>query len=422
MTEQQAMRSVEEHLAEILASMSRLPPERVSLDASLGRVLAQRVTAATAIPPFDNSAMDGYAVRAGDVRGASETTPVNLPVVEDLAAGPTVSSTLAPGSAARIMTGAPVPPGADAIVPVEHTEGGRALDATPEHDGTASVIVRREPAPGAHIRRRGDDLAPGDTVLEPGSVLTSRAIAAAASAGADALLVHGRPRVAVISTGSELVAPGSPAHHGQIPDSNSFLLAGAVTEAGGVAKRLGAVADDVDALRELLEGAAADADAIVLSGGVSVGAYDVVKELLAPLGVRFGTVRMQPGKPQGFGLWHDGTPIFALPGNPVSAAVSFEVFVRPALRRLQGLAEVHRPLFSATAEIGWRTPPERRQYIPVVMVRDAAGALNVRPAAAGGSGSHLVASLALADGLVIVPEDLDAVAAGDTVTVLSWRP
>ncbi|MBU2316048.1 MAG: molybdopterin molybdotransferase MoeA, partial [Actinobacteria bacterium] len=233
--------------------------------------------------------------------------------------------------------------------------------------------------------------------------------------------VHARPRVAVISTGSELVPPGEPTRRGQIPDSNSFLLAAAVEEAGGAALRLGSVADDVEALRALLERAAREADAIVLSGGVSVGAYDVVKELLAPLGVRFGTVRMQPGKPQGFGHWLDGTPIFALPGNPVSAAVSFEVFVRPALRRLQGLPEVHRPRSTGTAEVGWRTPPGRRQYIPVTIVRDAAGAVRVRPATAGGSGSHLVASLALADGLAIVDAEVEEVCHGDVVEVLDWR-
>ncbi|MBR22130.1 MAG: molybdopterin molybdenumtransferase [Leifsonia sp.] len=404
------MRSVEEHLDDILAGVRELPVESVPLDAALGRVLAREVTATTAIPPFDNSAMDGYAVRAEDVRGASDTAIVSLPVSADLPAGAAADARLEPGTAARIMTGAPVPPGADAIVPVEHTDGG-----------TASVRVHREAPLGAHVRRAGTDLEAGATVLPPGATLTSRAIAAAASAGRATVEVHARPRVAVISTGSELVPPGEPTRRGQIPDSNSFLLAAAVAEAGGAALRLGSVADDVDALRALLERAAREADAIVLSGGVSVGAYDVVKELLAPLGVRFGTVRMQPGKPQGFGHWLDGTPIFALPGNPVSAAVSFEVFVRPALRRLQGLPEVHRPRSTGTAEVGWRTPPGRQQYIPVTIVRDAAGAARVRPATAGGSGSHLVASLALADGLAIVDAEVEEVCHGDVVEVLDWR-
>ena len=264
------MRSVEEHLDDILAGVRELPVESVPLDAALGRVLAREVTATTAIPPFDNSAMDGYAVRAEDVRGASETATVSLPVSADLPAGAAADARLEPGTAARIMTGAPVPPGADAIVPVEHTDGG-----------TVTVRVHREAALGAHVRRTGTDLEAGATVLSPGVMLTSRTIAAAASAGRATVEVHARPRVAVISTGSELVPPGEPTRRGQIPDSNSFLLAAAVAEAGGAALRLGSVADDVDALRALLERAAREADAIVLSGGVSVGAYDVVKELLA---------------------------------------------------------------------------------------------------------------------------------------------
>jgi molybdopterin molybdotransferase len=273
--------------------------------------------------------------------------------------------------------------------------------------------------------------------LTAGRRLTSRDIAAAAAVGHRTLRVQPAPRIAVLSTGSELAQPGEPLTRGRIHDSNSFLLAAAVREAGCFPLRIGAVPDDEEALRAVFERYAGEVDAFITSGGVSVGAYDVVKAVLAPLpSMRFGPVRMQPGKPQGFGRWSDGTPIFALPGNPVSVFVSFEVFVRPALRRMQGLAELQRPAIEAVAVQGWRSPAGRRQYIPVAVVRDGAlpddvlpdevprdaaqasgGGLRVRPAAQGGSASHLVASLAGADGLAIVAEDVTEVRAGDRLPV-----
>jgi len=497
-------RTVAEQLAVILADVKPLVPVRVSLDAARGLVLAEDVLSATDTPPFDNSAMDGYAVIRADLLGASAESPITLPVIADLAAGTAENPLLVPGQVARIMTGAPIPDGADAVVPIEDTD-----------QGTDVVTIVRAPAAAAHVRRAGEDARAGDRVLGAGSVLWPTRVAAAASAGTSSVLVHPAPRVAVVSTGSELVIPGNATRRGQIPDSNSFLLAAAVAEAGGVAIRVGAVPDDDDTLRALLTDLAGTVDVIVLSGGVSVGAYDVVKAVLQPLGtVHFGPVKMQPGKPQGFGRWPGsgnvpGPLIFALPGNPVSAYVSFEVFVRPALRRLLGhgtaepiepadtadtadtaLAatgrdrvtdtgiaatstrsstddgvghdgvgsriaggtdirsdaspdhpELHRRTITATVVSGWKSPSGRAQYMPVIVThRTGAGAsartktgtdsgtgtdgesdgtqIEVRPASRGGSGSHLVAGLAQATGLAIVPEDTTYVRGGDLITVM----
>ncbi|TFC59798.1 molybdopterin molybdotransferase MoeA [Cryobacterium sp. TMT2-15-1] len=406
-------RSVADQLSFVLAAVAPLPPVLVSLDEALGLMLAEDVRSATDTPPFDNSAMDGYAVRRADLLQASAEHPVTLPVVADLAAGTSQNPHLETGQAARIMTGAPLPDGADAVVPIEDTD-----------QGIDTVTVVRAPQPAAHIRRAGEDAHAGDTVLTRGSVLWPTRVAAAASAGTSSLRAHPAPRVAVISTGSELVTPGEPTRRGQIPDSNSYLLASAVAAAGGVPIRLGAVPDDENTLRGLLAGLAGTVDAIVLSGGVSVGAYDVVKAVLAPLGtVRFGPVKMQPGKPQGFGRWPaddnavEGPLIFALPGNPVSAFVSFEVFVRPALRRLGGHIDIFRPTISATAGESWDSPPGRAQYMPVTV--EGLGIRSVvRRSAAGGSGSHLVAGLAQAVGLAIVPENVTRIVEGDRVTVM----
>ncbi|WP_245884692.1 gephyrin-like molybdotransferase Glp [Glaciihabitans tibetensis] len=396
-----------EHLAIVLDAVPVLGAERRSLDAARGLVAAEDVRSATATPPFDNSAMDGYAVHSADLRGVSESAPVALVVVADLPAGSADNPTIDFGQAARIMTGAPIPDGIDAVVPIEHTD-----------EGTATVLVFRPPRAGAHLRRAGEDAAAGDRVVSAGSVMWPTRLAAAASAGADAILVHPAPRVAVISTGSELVAPGHPLRRGQIPDSNSFLLSAAVTEAGGVATRIGAVPDDPDALREVLARIAPTVDAMVLSGGVSVGAFDVVKAVLAPLDTMFfGPILMQPGKPQGFGRLPQGPVVFALPGNPVSAYVSFEAFVRPALLRMAGHTSLHRRTITAVADDAWTCPAGRMQYMPVV-VEGEPGRERVKRATSGGSSSHLIAGLGRSTGLAVIPEQLDRVEAGDRLTVM----
>ncbi|GEM00166.1 molybdopterin molybdotransferase MoeA [Cellulomonas terrae] len=396
------MRSLTAHRAAALALAAPLATVEVLLDDAGGLVLAEDLRTHEPLPRWDNSAMDGYAVRHADVTAL----PVTLRVVADLPAGSADEPVVVAGSAARIMTGAPVPAGADTIVPVELTDAG-----------TATVLVRDAPTPGTHVRRAGEDAVPGDVVVAAGTLLGPAAIAAVASLGHATVRVHRRPRVAVVSTGDELVPPGSPLRRGQIPDSNSWLLAAAVREAGGEAVRIGPVPDDVDALRELL--LSLDVDAIVTSGGVSVGAYDVVKAALVDQpDVEFVAVAVQPGKPQGLGRLPDGTPIYTLPGNPVSSFASFEMFVRPALLRMRGLADVERRTVLAVADDTWTTPPGRAQLMPVRWV----GPDRVVRATARGSGSHLVARLALAEGLAVIPAEVSQVRAGDPITVLRVSP
>ncbi|MFE5408613.1 gephyrin-like molybdotransferase Glp [Microbacterium sp. NPDC056569] len=408
------LRTVEEHLADVLAAAVPLPGERVALAAAHSRTLQEPVRAAVDIPVFDNSAMDGFAVRFADVTDAAADAPATLRVVADLPAGTAADPALGPGDAARIMTGSPVPSAADAIVPFEDTAGGLA-------DSLGSVSVLRAPrASGAHIRRAGEDARAGDEVLPAGVVLGALQVAAVAASGVAEVVVSRRPRVAVISTGSELVEPGAPLRRGQIPESNSVLLAALAHDAGAEVMRRASVPDEpgeLDALlAEVTDPASAQrADVVVFSGGVSAGAYEVVKTTLAST-MTFSKVAMQPGKPQGFGRLPSGALLFGLPGNPVSAAVSFEVFVRPALLRLQGRDVLERPVLTLPAATGWRTPPARRQYLPVTIDRTDPRAWRVIPATSGGS--HLAGGLGRAEAYAVVPAEVDAVAAGDLVDVM----
>lgn len=400
------MRSLPDHRAAALALAAPLPAVEVPLDDADGLVLADDLRTDELLPRWDNSAMDGYAVRHVDVVGV----PVTLRVVADLPAGSADEPVVTAGTAVRIMTGAPVPPGADTIVPVERTDAG-----------TVTVLVREAPDAGVHVRRAGEDAVPGDVVVAAGTLLGPAAIAAVASLGHPSVRVHRRPHVAVISTGDELVTPGHPLHRGQLPDSNSWLLAAAVRQAGGIAMRLGPVPDDVTTLRTLLQSLDEDpsVDAIVTSGGVSVGAYDVVKAaLLDQPDVEFVAVAVQPGKPQGLGRLPGGTPVYTLPGNPVSSFASFEMFVRPALLRMRGLVDVERPTTLAVADDAWTTPPGRAQLMPVRWV----GPDRVVRATGRGSGSHLVARLVLAEGLAVIPAEISQVAPGDRLTVLRVSP
>jgi molybdopterin molybdotransferase len=417
--------SVDEHIADILASVAPLEPLEIQILDAHGCVLVEDVTVAADLPPFDNSSMDGYAVRGQDVAGASREHPVVLTVVGDVAAGSTEPTGIGPGECVRIMTGAPVPPGADAVVPVEWTDGGAGggpVSAMPAYStapegASGEVRVFRAAEEGAHIRRLGSDVRAGQLALEAGTLLGPPQIGLLAAVGRDRVMVRPRPRVVVISTGSELVQPGEQLGPGRIPDSNSFALTAAAREAGAEAYRVGAVPDEPAKLRDAIEDQLIRADLVVTSGGVSVGAYDVVKEVFEELGsVDFRKLAMQPGKPQGFGrVGPDGIPLCALPGNPVSAYVSFELFVRPVIRALMGVEPLHRPVVPArlTGAVA-HSPAGRRQFL---RGRYDASSGQVEPV--GGSGSHLVGALAHANALIVVPEESTAVEAGTQVdTVL----
>ncbi|WP_377274150.1 gephyrin-like molybdotransferase Glp [Peterkaempfera sp. SMS 1(5)a] len=419
------MWSVDEHLADVLAAVRPLAPVELPLLDAQGCLLAEDIVATGDLPPFDNSSMDGYAVRTADTDGATERYPSVLAVVGDIAAGPGELPRISSGQAARIMTGAPLPPGAEGVAPVEWTDGGSGLAAAADRmaaRASAEVQVFRPVEAGAHIRRRGSDVAAGDTVLAAGSVLGPTRIGLLAAIGRATVRVCPQPRVAVLSTGSELVPPGEPVGPGQISESNSYALTAAAREAGAVAHRIGAVPDDPDRLRAVLEEQLGRVDLIVTSGGVSVGAYDVVKQVLEQYGeVDFRRLRMQPGKPQGFGRIGPGAgiPLLALPGNPVSAYISFELFVRPAIRAMAGAGQVHRPMVRAVCTASLRSPAGRRQFLrgsyrPPAPGRGEPGTV----APVGGPGSHLVGPLAQANCLIVVGEETTATDPGALLHVV----
>ena len=411
------MIAVEEHLARCLALVELLPPREVELLAARGLLLAQDVTSGLDLPAFANSAMDGYAVRCEDVAGAGEQTPVVLPVAADVAAGPSAPLSMAPGTVVRVMTGAPVPAGTEAIVPVEWTDAG-----------TTTVTIRQAPQPGQFVRHPGEDVTRGELLLTAGTRLTARDIGLLAAVGLDRVPVHPAPRVVVVSTGSELVPPGGELGFGQIYDSNGYALVAAATDLGAQARYAGFVGDDEADVRAALDAACADADLVITSGGVSAGAYDPVKAVLSSsASMWFGKVAMQPGMPQGAGRYGPGTAVLTLPGNPVSSMVSFEVFGRPMLRTLLGEPDVHRPRRTARAEVAWSSPAGKRQFVRAVLsegegspghaeVAGMADVATVRPV--GAQGSHLVADLAEATCLAVVPEDVTRVEIGDLVECL----
>jgi molybdopterin molybdotransferase len=400
------LKSVDAHLAQILSVVSPLAGLDLTLADAHGCVLVEDIQATFPLPPFDNAAMDGYAVRAEDLIAATETSPVVLPVVGDAVAGSTSPYTVQQGLCVRIMTGAPMPPGADAVVPLQLTDAG-----------IAAVAIREPVGTGFCIRRAGEEAVSGAQVLTAGTHLGATQLGLLAAVGRDRVQVRPRPRVVVLSTGSELVEPGQPLTRGQIPDANSALLTAAALEAGAIAYRVGIVPDDPGLLADTLEDQLIRADVVVTSGGVSVGASDVVKEVLSRVGtVAFDRVAMHPGMPQGFGtIGADGIPFFGLPGNPVSAYVSFEVFVRPALRRMLGVEPISRPVVRARVSESLQSPAGQRSYLRAWIAVEQ-GAYTVRPI--GGTGSHLIASLAASNALIVVPEDETAVEAGAPVSVM----
>jgi molybdopterin molybdotransferase len=387
------------------------PAVAIALSQAQGLTLADDVVAGLALPVFDNSAMDGYAVHAEDTADATPEHPVVLPVAEDIPAGRTDELTLQPKTAHRIMTGAPLPAGATAVVPVEDTDGG-------SESGGASVAILAPRGPGKHIRRAGEDVAPGTTVLRRGQVVTPAVLGLAAALGMAELPVVPRQRVLVISTGSELVAPGDPLLPGQIYESNSIMLAGAVREAGAEVVAVVTAEDDVAQFSSLLDRYAADSDLIITSGGVSAGAYEVVKDAFGregDQGVEFVKVAMQPGMPQGIGRLRTkgaSATIVTLPGNPVSALVSFEVFIRPALRRAMGLPDPERPHRPAVLAESLTSPRGKRQFRRALLDHGAGSVTSYGPPA-----SHHLRWLASANALLDIPEDVVEVPEGTELQV-----
>ncbi|MEV3903150.1 gephyrin-like molybdotransferase Glp [Mycobacterium sp. NPDC050551] len=401
------MRSVSEHQSVVAGLIAARPSVTVPLTEALGLVLAADVVAPLSLPGFDNSAMDGYAVLADDVAGASAEHPVRLPVAADIPAGRTDPLNLAPGTVHRIMTGAPLPSGATAVVPVEATDGDFTA---PVGSNTTTVEIRIAPRPGQHVRRAGEDVTAGTTVLTAGQPVTPAALGLAAALGLGELTVVPRPRVLVMSTGTELVAPGTALLPGQIYESNAVMLAAAVRDAGGEVVAAPMTGDDVTAFHDTLASYAGQADLIITTGGVSAGAYEVVKDALAAT-VEFVKVAMQPGMPQGAGRV-GGTPIVTLPGNPVSALVSFEVFLRSPLRAAMGAAQPQRPRRAAVLTEDLTSPRGKRQFRRGVLDADAGTVTSYGPPA-----SHHLRWLASANCLLEIGEDITELPAGSTVAV-----
>ncbi len=403
--------TVEDHLERILRAVGPLEAYDQPVVESLGLPLHENLIAPIDLPRFDNSAMDGYAIRAEDVVGASAAGPVVLPVVGEIHAGGAKPFAITAGTAVKIMTGAPVPRGADAVVPFEQT-----------NRGSASVEVHAAVPAGANIRLAGSDVQAGDLVLPAGTVLGPREIGLVASLGASRVRARPRPRVVVLSTGNELREPGTHLEYDSIYDGNSYMLAAAVRSAGAIAYRVGAVADDPRTFKEALSEQLVRADLVITTGGVSEGEKDIVKQVLSELGtVQFDKVAMQPGKPQGFGtVFEEETPIITLPGNPVSAYVSFDVFVLPAIRRMMGRTPYRRPMVHAVLASDIESKAGIRQYVRGFFEVTHRGA-KVTPIQ--GHESHRIGALSQANALIVAGEDETALHMGDTVrTYVLDRP
>ncbi len=415
------MISVEDALERILSYFERLEPESQPITEALGQVLAEDVGADFDIPPLDNTAMDGYAVIAGDTTGASESGPVRLSVAGELAAGYLYEGSVASGSAVRIMTGAPMPDGADAVVPFEETDeastGSASGGGAPQP--RTEVQILKAAKPGANIRRAGEDVHKGDMVIPKNTTLNAAQIGVLASLGKAQVRVYRRPTVAILSTGDELLDVGEEIAPGKIYDSNAYSVASMVREAGGIPRRLGIASDTVEALSaKLREGL--DADMLITSAGVSRGDFDVVKDVLAKEGeIDFWTVRMKPGKPLAFGAFPiEGrkVPHIGLPGNPVSSMVTFELFGRAAVHKMLGKPDWERPRISAIAKERITNTDGRRVYARAIVTKEPDGTYTA--SLTGPQGSGILTSMALANAFAIVPEDVSAIEIGDDVECL----
>ena len=416
----EAMLSVEDALERIMRHFHPLEANRTPLLEAIGQVLAEDALATHDIPPLDNSAMDGYALQAADVRGASADNPVTLKVAGAVAAGELPTVDVTPGNAVRIMTGAPVPDGADTVVPFEDTdEMERRADGTPLDE----IAIRYQASVGDDIRPAGQDVRKGERVLRSGTMLRPSEIGVLASLGYDSVSVFRRPVVAILATGNELLEPGAAYQPGMIYDSNTYSVAASVIRYGGVPKLIGIARDNLDSMNASLRDGL-DSDMLVTSAGVSKGDYDMVKDVLAQHGeIDFWSVRMRPAKPLAFGILNAGegrkVPLLGLPGNPVSAIVAFEQFGRAAIRRMLGKPDAPKPTITAVLDEPIHNGDSRRVFARAV-VRQENGAY--RASLTGDQGSNLLTSMARANGLAVCPEDIPVKEAGETVQVpmLDW--
>lgn len=400
------MKSVADHLAECLSVSTPLAPFLVGLDDAVGCVLAENVRSLVDVPQADLASRDGYAVAAADVLGASAAEPVELPVTEEVRADAMDAVSLVQGTAIRISSGAPIPRGADTIIPIESTDQGRA-----------SVAISRAGTPGSNIRPRAEDIAAGAVILQAGTRIGSRQVALLAASGHARVMVHPRPRVVVIAVGDELQEPGNTSQQGKIFDANSHALATAITDAGGDVFRVGAVSDDKGRLRETLEDQLVRADIIITTGGLSYGGGDTVKEVLNPIGsVRFDNVSMTPGRQMGVGRLEDEATIFCLPGSPVAALTAFEVFIRPALRKMAGYSHIHRRTVDAKVVRGWESPAATEEFVRAKVLGNPAQGYQVEPV--GDPERPLLSALSAANCLARVPAEQRSVAVGDTLSCL----
>jgi molybdopterin molybdotransferase len=388
----------------ILQNVRPLGTEVVALDDCLFRVLAEPLFACRNVPPLDNSAMDGFALTAAATADASDITPVSLPIVRTIRAGDKAGPPIGEHEAVRIMTGAPVPQGVDAVVPVEET-----------YTEAENLFLTRPAKAGNHIRKAGEDIIENDQVLPAGKPLRPADLGLVASQGIDRLKVYRQPEVAILATGDEIVSLDQVPHEAQIFSSNSHALAALVRECGAIPRQLGIAHDDPDHLAAMIEEGLAS-DVLVTTGGVSMGDYDYMKEVFGTVGVQilFWKVAQKPGKPMTFGV-RQGKLVFALPGNPVSATLSFELYVRPALRRIMGHSRIYRPTVKVFLEEDVRKKPGRRNFIRGIVKRGNDGVLYVRTT--GEQGSGILRSMSEANGIIILPEDTDGAKAGELVEV-----
>jgi molybdopterin molybdotransferase len=414
-----AMISIEEALERILGYVSVLDAEEKHPLGALGQVLDEDIVATFDIPPRDNTSMDGYAVRAEDTAGASESSPRELSVIGEVAAGYLFEGEVAPGTAVRIMTGAPIPAGADSVVPFEETD--EPFEKPPEKAQALAAKVRvfKAAKAGNNVREAGQDVRAGELVLAKGTVLRPPEVGVIASLGRDRVRVIRRPEVAVLSTGDELLDPGEPLQPAKIYDANQYSIAALVERFGGVPRLLGVAKDTVEDLTaSVREGLGADM--LVTSAGVSRGDYDIVKDVLAREGeVAFWTVALKPGKPLAFGSFrHDGrrVPHIGLPGNPVSSMVAFELFGRPAILKMMGKTDWSRPIVKAIAEERIENAGDPRVYFARCVVTERDGRYYAR--LTGSQGSGVLTSMTRANGLTIIPADVDVVEPGSEIDVL----